>query len=370
METEVRKMLLKDQLFNKENVTWLAKLIKGVYPALDSGEFVKDVLVKFPVLELKERFFWIREMIEKHLPADYETTLKILLKSLDNSSVKSDFIFAAYSNYVAINGCSLKYLDISLNALGYFTEYCSAEFAIRSFINKFPDQTFLKFNEWSKSKNDDQRRLASEGLRPKLPWAVGINFDYKLGASVLDLLYYDKNRYVTRSVANHLNDISKIDAAFVVEKLRKWKKFGQQSEKEMDYIIRHSLRTLIKRGDVAALKFLGFDFNAKVTVVGLGVVNSTVSLGQKLEFYFDVVAEAACKLVIDYVVEYPSKTSRKSLKVFKIKTVSVTKGEVLHIEKKHLFRLMTTKKLYSGEHTLKVQINGKVMSAVKFELEV
>jgi 3-methyladenine DNA glycosylase AlkC len=38
---------------------------------------------------------------------------------------------------------------------------------------------------------------------------------------ILDNLYFDKTRYVVRSVANHLNDISKLDPDFVVEILKK-----------------------------------------------------------------------------------------------------------------------------------------------------
>jgi 3-methyladenine DNA glycosylase AlkC len=47
--------------------------------------------------------------------------------------------------------------------------------------------------------------------------------DYKRTIEILDNLYFDKSRYVTRSVANHLNDISKIDGDLVVDVLEKWK---------------------------------------------------------------------------------------------------------------------------------------------------
>ena len=45
-----------------------------------------------------------------------------------------------------------KFLAKSLNTLGEFTQYFSAEFAVRRFINEFPDQTFNKMLKWSNSK--------------------------------------------------------------------------------------------------------------------------------------------------------------------------------------------------------------------------
>ena len=47
-----------------------------------------------------------------------------------------------------------------------------------------------------------------------------INIHHNDGLDILDNLFYDKTRYVTRSVANHLNDISKIDAEKVIETLQ------------------------------------------------------------------------------------------------------------------------------------------------------
>ena len=97
----------------------------------------------------------------------------------------------------------------------------------------------------SKSKNYHHRRLSSEGSRQKLPWAVNINLDYKNTIEILDNLHSDKSRYVTRSVANHLNDISKIDPDLVLDTLQRWK--STNLSEDIDYIISHSTRTLIKK---------------------------------------------------------------------------------------------------------------------------
>ncbi len=361
---------LKDMLFNKEKVTYLTGVLKAAYSELDETAFVEDVVKKFPELELKERISWIRSCIQKHFPEDYKTTLQLLVDSLEFAEDSDYFVFAAYSDYVQEVGCTAEYIDISLSALGAFTRYCSAEFAIRHFINNFPDETYKQFQMWAVSKNHHQRRLASEGLRPKLPWAIGITFDYKRGADILDHLFFDTERYVTRSVANHLNDISKIDPDYVVEKLRTWKASGKQNEKEMTYIINHSLRTSIKRGHVKTFHFLGYSDTPDISVKNLTVQTPTVKLNERLAFSFDITAHAPESLIIDYRVTYPTPGKRVSEKVFKIKKVKMKEGETMRIEKKHLFKKMTTKKLYSGEHILAVQVNGSTIESTTFYLYV
>jgi 3-methyladenine DNA glycosylase AlkC len=364
------KLLLKDQLFNKEKVTYLSNLLKKAYPKLNETTFKKDILNKFPELELKERIYWITRNLEKHLPKDYQTTINILLQSLKEESEGGLFIFASYSDYVEANGCNKEHLELSLNALGEFTKYCSAEFAIRDFINKYPKETFQKIQEWSKAKNFHQRRLASEGLRPKLPWAKGITIDYKKATEILDNLFYDKERYVTRSVANHLNDISKIDPNFVLEILGKWEKLNKQNPKEMKYIIQHSLRTSVKRGHIETFNFLGYNSDPKIMINNLNIKRNKIVLGEAIEFSFNIIGQSEENLIIDYKIIYPTPSNRHSEKVFKIKTTKIKNKETIEINKRHPFKKMTTKKLYSGNYKLEIQINGKIFDSTKFSLEV
>ncbi|HJY45488.1 MAG TPA: hypothetical protein VJ301_12760 [Propionibacteriaceae bacterium] len=50
------------------------------------------------------------------------------------------FIYALYAEYVARHGCTGEDLEFSLSALRKITTRFSAEFAIRPFLNLFPDQ--------------------------------------------------------------------------------------------------------------------------------------------------------------------------------------------------------------------------------------
>jgi hypothetical protein len=51
-----------------------------------------------------------------------------------------DFIYAPYAEYVARHGRTAEDLEFSLAALRKITMRFSAEFAIRPFLNLFPDQ--------------------------------------------------------------------------------------------------------------------------------------------------------------------------------------------------------------------------------------
>lgn len=364
------KVLLKDEFFNINTVSLLSNTLKRAYQPLKEEQFINDIVSVFPMLELKERIHRITEMLYKYLPDSYEESVLILSNSLKEIDFEGMFAFAAYPDFISSYGCKEEYIDLSLDMLGEFTKIFSAEFAIRFFINEFPVKTYDKMLVWSKSDNVHERRLASEGLRPKLPWAKGITFDVRDGAMPLDNLFYDKERYVTRSVANHLNDISKIDPMLVISTLTKWKKSKKQDEKEMDYIISHSLRTLVKKGHKETLEFLGYNYNANISISDLSIDNPRIDLGESINFSFKIKAKKDELLVIDYVVDYPMANSKRSKKVFKIKKVFLKESNEIQISKKHTFKLMTTKKLYSGEYNLVVQVNGKEFGFQKFYLTV
>ena len=358
------KFSLKDHLFNREKVIYLASLIKSAYPKFEDKKFIKKTVEKFPELELKQRIDWIEQKIEEFLPFEYEKTLEIILNALPDELDPNktdddfgDFILAPFQVFIVKNGLSKKHLKKSLRALGECTKRFTVEGGIRYFINAFPDETISQIKKWSTSKNYHQRRLASEGIRPTLPWHINIDFDYREGIDILYMLFADKTRYVTRSVANHMNDISKIDSKLVLKTLALWKISQKQNEKEMDFIIRHSLRTLLKQGNKQALAMLGYKKPAQISVK-FGKISKTVKLGEKLEFNFNVKSHADQKLMISYYVYFLNKKNEFIPKIFQIKKCDVRKGDVLELSKKHMLKIMSTKKLYPGKQAIQVIVNG------------
>ena len=370
------KFSLKDRLFNREKVEYLAGLILDVFPEFNKSQFIEVVVDKFPELELKQRISWIRESLFEMLPDPYESAVEILVKSLppendpeleDNDF--GDFIFAPYGEYVAVYGCTQDRLELSFKALHEITRRFSAEDAIRYFINAFEDETFEKLEQWCSDKNYHVRRLCSEGTRAKLPWCQSIKSSYNRPLVILDRLFSDKTRYVTRSVANHMNDISKIDPTLVISTLTRWEQSGRQSRSEMNFVIRHSLRTLIKQGHQGALKMMGYHDDPKIQIIRFELTSETLQLGDVLEFEVEIEASENEKLLIDYRIYFESSNSKERMKVFKLKQVELTSGKSFLFKKKHPLRAdMSTFRIYPGKHAVVLQVNGRDYGLREFDI--
>lgn len=367
---------LKDHLFNPKKIGKLADSIAYVYSDFEQEAFEKSVLEKFPELELKQRIVWISNNLTRYLPEDFREAVTILLDSLppENDPEKTDndfgdFIFSSYAEFVVQNGLDQKNVLFSLGALKEMTKRFSVEDAIRSLINAFPEETMVALEEWSKDSHYHVRRLVSEGTRPKLPWSQKITLDYTQGIQLLDMLFKDNTRFVTRSVSNHLNDISKFDSEMVLKYLKKWKASNDQKESEMTYIINHSLRTLVKKGDAQTMEFLGFSSSPNIQVLNLSIKSEYIRIGDPLLFSFKIVANEDEDVIIDYVMHFQKKTSGLGKKVYKIKKLCLHRDQQEIINKKHPLRKnMSTRTLYEGEHALEIQVNGRVFAKKKFFL--
>lgn len=369
---------LKDHLFNPSKVTFLARSIANVYPAFEQEKFQKEVVQAFPQLELKERIAHIRQCLRRFLPADYQEATTVLLQALpaplneeltDNDF--GDFIYAPLSDFVANYGCSREHLAFSLEAIKEITKRFSAEYAIRFFINAFPEETMATLLQWANDSNYHVRRLCSEGSRPKLPWAQKIHTSASDALPILHQLYADNTRFVTRSVANHLNDIAKLQPELVLETLKNWQASGRQSETEMSFITKHSLRTLVKMGHPEALRLLGFGNSANIHLSELKF-DTRAKVGDALSFSFDLSSTETKTAAVDYILYFQNKQGlMTSKKVFKLQTLVLSPSAPQMLSKRHVFRPnMTTRQLYAGIHQIDVQVNGTVLASFQFELEV
>jgi hypothetical protein len=186
---------------------------------------------------------------------------------------------------------------------------------------------------------------------------------------LLELLYSDKTRYVTRSVANHLNDIAKTEPALVVETLKRWQESGKQSETEMIFIIKHSLRTLVKQGNKAALALLGHG-STKISLKAFAIDTPKVKVGKALEFSFTLTSSDKTHqdFIVDYIVHFKKANGTHAPKVHKLKMIRLAPGEQVTLIKRHPLRVMTTRTLYPGEHMVTVQVNGKTFDTHTFLL--
>ncbi|WP_232666315.1 DNA alkylation repair protein [Pseudonocardia sp. TRM90224] len=260
--------------------------------------------------------------------------------------------------------------DDGLALLAELTPRLTAEFALRTFLNADLDRTLAVVEKWVAHPDEHVRRLASEGTRTRLPWARQVpelNRRPDATLPILEALYADPAEYVRRSVANHLNDLSRLDPALAVAVADGWLARPAESTPR---VVRHAMRTLVKKADPGALALLGFPPAPDVAVGAPQLVAGVVALGDELEFSVELVNNGAAeaRLVVDYVVHYRKAAGSLAPKVFKLTSRTLAPGERVVLAKRHSFRPVTTRRHYPGEHAVEVQVNGARSGRVTFDV--
>jgi len=182
--------------------------------------------------------------------------------------------------------------------------------------------------EWVRSDDEHVRRLPSEGTRPHLPWGPNVDAllnDPVLGISLLEKLRRDPSETVRRSVANHLNDIARRHPDRVVEICRRWSNEGD-TEPSM---IRHALRSLVKKGDPGALALLGFTTDAAIEVEAFAITPSTIGLGESIHLAATLRSTSSeqQRLVVDFIVHHIGASGAATPKIFKWTTVELASAD-------------------------------------------
>lgn len=230
------------------------------------------------------------------------------------------------------------------------------------------DRTLQAALTWTSHEDEHVRRLATEGTRPFLPWARRVKaLTARPDATVpiLDALYRDESEYVRRSVANHLNDLSRTDPTLVVTTARRW---TEAPDDNTPRLVRHALRTLVKKGDPDALALLGFAPPDGVTVHDLTVTPTNVVSGGELTFRFELASTSEQAVAVDYVLHHVRANGTRSPKVFKLTTRTLAPGSPAVLTRSHSFRPISTRRYYPGEHVLEIQVNGSTLARTVFNL--
>lgn len=252
--------------------------------------------------------------------------------------------------------------DDCLALLAELTHRLTCEFAIRRLLAARPERSLELIQTWTKSPDEHIRRLASEGTRPYLPWAIRVPAFTASAHStmpLLDTLYRDPSEYVRRSVANHLNDLARHAPDAVVEAAGRWLESPGVPAGSTERLVRHGLRTLVKKAHPGALALMGFT-PASVFLTGPRLERKHLTMPDELRFEFDITntGNADALLAVDYVVHYLKANGSHSGKVFKLASMTLAPGETRRLIKGHAFRPMTTRVHYAGAHALELQVNG------------
>jgi len=353
---------LKDMFFTNSSINQFADTIKQYYPEFNKNRFLNLVFNDtWNSKELKEKMYHTTFCLHTTLPENYQQTLDILIKI---APFIKGFEAMVLPDYVEQYG--LEDWDISLSALAHFTKYSSSEFAIRPFLKKDPTRTMAYMTKLAEDKNEKIRRFASEGCRPRLPWATALpefKKDPGLILVVLEKLKNDKSELVRRSVANNLNDISKDHPELVLEICEMW----YSKTNNTDRIVKHACRSMLKAGNKRALLIFGYADSSKIKIEKIELDKKTVVIGNDLHYSFQLLisTKKASKVRLEYGMDFMKSNGKQSRKIFKITENTFEPGEHSFF-RKHSFKDLSTRKHYKGKHCITIIANGDEKANASF----
>ncbi len=356
--------LLKN-MFNKSSLSKLAAAIKSVYDPFEADEFLKSTMdATWDDLELKARGRQISTNLGRFLPSDYKEAIGIIDKVVKCYDGPGLFCFP---DFVEVFGQDDENLDISIDALGRYTKYASSEFAVRPFIIKHEERMMTQMYEWSRNENEHLRRLSSEGCRPQLPWGQALVKFKKDPSPILPILTQlktDSSLYVRKSVANNINDISKTHPELITKLARDW--YGE--DEYTDWIVKHGCRTLLKKGDPEVLSIFGYHDGASIDVDSFALSTQALHIGGDIDFSFDIIVKEPTKVRLEYGIDYVKANGKRNRKIFQISEILLKGTDKKSYKKKHSFADLSTRKHYSGTHSIILIVNGVEREKADFEL--
>ena len=364
-------------IFNTELIAAMARHLQRVSSDFKSALFIGEASQDLENLELKERSYQIAQALHTALPCSFSKAAACLQMSLGTELPGDGFTgeideagiagwaIMPLAHFVACYGGDD--FDLSMGLLKECTKRFTSEFALRFFIQAEPIKTMVVLHEWAQDSNMHVRRLASEGSRPRLPWAMQLPLfiaDPSPVLALLEQLKDDSSEYVRRSVANNLNDIAKDHPDKVSDITRTWL---QGASPERVKLLRHACRTLLKKGHSPTMLLFGYA-EAHIGSLNVDLSSDVVLFGTALCFSISFVSTAKQKqnLLIDYVIHHIKANGKTTPKVFKWSCKSTASGEKVVLHKKHMFKKISTRRYYAGEHYLEVMMNGKSVARTRF----
>jgi len=248
--------------FDEELANLLADKIQPIAPRFDRSRFVSAVGSKITDLELKDRVAVMADSLYEGLGGNYAYATDTLVQILGPENELETGMFKEYYWVMPIakvvETYGLSDFERSMDAIEEITKRNTGEYTIRPYLVHEPERTLARMTRWSLDPNKHVRRLASEGVRPRLPWASKLDQFVEDPTPILPILNNlkdDPSKYVQKSVANCLNDILKDNYEIGKACIDQW--CSEIPSKARSWIIKHALRNRIKAGDKWALTVVG-----------------------------------------------------------------------------------------------------------------
>lgn len=365
-----------EPLKNIYNDIFFAELTTSLQKALPGFDAKKMIAAvknnEWPAMELKQRMRHLSTVLHNQLPGNYKKKLSQVLQLVKALPAESKVQYSGLA-YMYIPDFLEQYglndIGLSLQAMEKINLVTSCEFAIRPYLIADQKKVMAQMLMWSKHPHESIRRFASEGCRPRLPWAMAIpslKKDPSPVLPVLENLKKDDSLYVRKSVANNLNDISKDHPELVMQIAQKW----QGHSAATDWIIKHGCRGLLKSGHKEILHLFGTGADIKCSIKGLAVSKTTLKTGEDFQFSFQLQLQEKkeTRLRLEYAVYYRKANGTLSKKIFKINEGLYRHDQPYSFSRKHSFKDLTTRKHHAGKHAIAVVVNGNELAKKEFML--
>lgn len=350
--------------FGADIVNGIADDIAASHSGFDKPGFCAQAMEGLDSLELLPRGWHIAEALHAHLPGDFPRAAAILTASLGpeipatGQNGMAPFRYLPHVFFVQKYG--LEHFDAAMQAQDALTRRFSCESSIRPYLERYPQQTLAQLGQWARHDNAHLRRLVSEGTRPRLPWAPrlrSIDAGDPAVMALLETLRDDPALYVRRSVANHLNDITKLAPEIALETCRRWLLDASHDRR---WLVTHALRDLVKKGNAQALDLMGAGVVPDVVLSGFAADPAQITLGDTVRFSFTLTSRAASaqELLVDFAVDFVKANGDTRPKVFKLKRLILAPGQSVQLSGRVSLAEMTTRSHYPGRHTIEARING------------
>lgn len=343
----------------------LAEALHAAAPALNPDVFVQEVRARgWAQLELKQRMTRLAETLQAQLPGDYRAQLAVVLQVAPQFG---GFEAMFFPEFVARFG--LEDAEASVPALRALTRYSSSEFAVRPFLLRYGEPMLATMRRWADDPDEHVRRLASEGTRPRLPWAMQLPAfiaDPRPCLPILAALRDDPSEYVRRSVANHLNDIAKDHPALVLDLAQQW----QGQSERVDRLLKHALRSLLKRGEAQALALVGHGEAVDVLVEAFKVTPARLRIGEATQLSLALLlqSESDATLRVEYAIDFVKGRGHTHRKVFKLGEPRLAAGARYALQRRHAFADLTTRRHHPGAHRITLIVNGRAQAQTAVHL--
>jgi 3-methyladenine DNA glycosylase AlkC len=345
-----------------------------VHPGFAVRAFTNDACRGLDALELLARARHIAGALGRHLPPAYPDALEILLASLGPEHATDEligvgmapFFYMPHTIFIAERG--LDHFDLSMRAQYELTKRFSAEASIRPYIARNPARALAFLQSWATDANAHVRRLVSEGTRLRLPWAARVawldqNPDRVL--ALLELLKDDASTMVRRSVANNLNDLGKVRPDLLIRTAGAWL---EDASPERQMLVEHALRSAVKRGELKALRLLGYGQAPRVSLTAVTFTPRRATIGGRVTMTFRLKSTSGRPqhLLVDVAVHFVKARGVGAPKVFKLGRVALGPHERMEMKTSFSLAVHTTRVPRPGRHAVDVVVNGRAIRAGTF----